>query len=302
VRQPDPEGVDPGAPVVVVGRHPRGGLGGDVVVHERLVVVGRRAGAQLVLRLGDRPRVAEPGQVPDVEPHASLLAVSQAVAMACSAPDGWWWKNSSATRLGDLATSLCTLEEGCSPTSNSSVDVAVLQRGGAAAEPPGGPARPAAAQGVELVRAPQAEQHAAGQVRLQQQELDHVGRVHRGPVAAPVGLEGGGGLQHRDPVVEVGAVGPRAPPRRWPRPAALARAGHRLELAVAHVDQPAGHLGALEQAAERHEPPALVARHRLAGDAVDRHARAPRTSAEQLVGLVRGPGAGRGRRARGAGR
>ena len=87
-----------------------------------------------------------------------------------------------------------------------------------------------------------------GKVARQQQELEHVGRVERRPVRLAVGLRRRRRLQRPEPVVE-------------------RRQCTGGDAAVADVEQPAGHLGPLEHPADLQEPPAVVARHRLGGDA-----------------------------------
>ena len=119
--------------------------------------------------------------------------------------------------------------------------------------------------GQAVLRRAQAEQHRPRERAGQQQELHDVGGVHRRAVAAPEGLRARRRLQRLQPVVE-----------------AAGGAG-RDELAVAHVEQAAGHLGPLEHPAEHQEPPAVVARHRLARHAGD-HLAAALHEAVELVG------------------
>src|ERR1700712_4571270 len=102
---PDPERVDPGAEVVLVGEHPRRRVGGDPVGHQLLVLVGGGAGPHLVLRGPDDVVVVDVRAVLHVvagdahaQPTSETGPYASSAWMSCSwALRKYWSATASAT-------------------------------------------------------------------------------------------------------------------------------------------------------------------------------------------------------------
>ena len=207
VRLAHAEGVDAGAPVVGVRKTRDAGDGRHPVGDQLLARVAQRGrpAARSATRAPSSSYV-EPAAVADVESHPQLSP--PALEARGRAVDSALRKNCTADRLGDLAHASWTRrgrragrrqELGTSQNSRSA-RMRPRSRSGRVRRPTRLPsrARSCSAGAGRTARC-------AG-TRRQQQEVEDVGRVHRGAGAPAVGLGGRRRLQRARRAVEVGLV------------------------------------------------------------------------------------------------